>query len=210
MLIIGIAGGTGSGKTTVAERLVHELGPNSVVLLSQDSYYKDNPHLTLQERERINYDHPESIDSALLLEHLRSLRNGRPIDMPQYDFATHSRKSETIRVAPTSVIVLEGILLFADPSLRSELDIKVFVDTDPDVRVLRRLMRDMQERGRSVESVCAQYLDTVKPMHDAFVEPSKRYADLIIPEGGRNEIAIGVLTSRVQSYLGLAATAERR
>lgn len=210
MLIIGIAGGTGSGKTTVAERLVDELGGNNVVLLSQDSYYMGNHHLSMEQRERINYDHPESVDGALLLQHLRQLRQGQAIDMPQYDFSTHNRKEETVKVAPKSVIVLEGILLFSDPSIRNELDIKVFVDTDADVRVLRRLMRDMRERGRSVESVCTQYLETVKPMHDAFVEPSKRFADLIIPEGGRNEIAIGVLSSRVQSYLGLAATIENR
>lgn len=200
MLIIGIAGGTGSGKTTVAERLVDELGTESVVLLSQDSYYMDNRHLSMDERERINYDHPESVDGGLLLQHLRQLRRGEPIDMPQYDFSIHSRMDSAVKVAPKSVIVLEGILLFADPDIREELDIKVFVDTDADVRALRRLMRDIRERGRSVESVCTQYLETVKPMHDAFVEPSKRFADLIIPEGGRNEIAIGVLTSTVQSY----------
>ncbi|MDF2814530.1 MAG: uridine kinase [Paenibacillus sp.] len=201
MLIIGIAGGTGSGKTTVAERLVNELGTESVVLLSQDSYYMDNRHLTMEEREQINYDHPESVDGGLLLQQLRQLRAGMSIDMPEYDFSTHSRKDKTVKVEPKSVIVLEGILLFADPNIRNELDIKVFVDTDADVRVLRRLMRDMQERGRSVESVFTQYLETVKPMHDAFVEPSKRFADIIIPEGGRNEIAIGVLTSRIQFYL---------
>ncbi|MDF2719584.1 MAG: udk [Paenibacillus sp.] len=201
MLMIGIAGGTGSGKTTVAERLVTELGSEQVALLSQDSYYADNRHLSMEEREQINYDHPDSVDGDLLLEHLRLLRRLQPIEMPVYDFSTHSRVGRTIRVMPKRVVILEGILLFADPLIRQELDIKVFVDTDADVRVLRRLSRDIQERGRTVDSVFAQYLNTVKPMHDAFVEPSKRYADLIIPEGGRNDIAIGLLSSRIQSYL---------
>ncbi|TNJ68261.1 uridine kinase [Paenibacillus hemerocallicola] len=201
MLMIGIAGGTGSGKTTVAERLVAALGEERVAFLSQDSYYADNRHLTMEDRERINYDHPDSVDGDLLLDHLRLLRSRQPIDMPVYDFSTHSRVERTIRVQSKRVVIVEGILLFADPLIRQELDIKVFVDTDADVRVLRRLSRDIQERGRTVESVFAQYLNTVKPMHDAFVEPSKRYADLIIPEGGRNDIAIGLLTSRIQSYL---------
>lgn len=201
MLMIGIAGGTGSGKTTVAERLVTELGSEQVALLSQDSYYADNRHMSMKEREQINYDHPDSVDGDLLLEHLRLLRRLQPIEMPVYDFSTHSRVDRTERVMPKRVVILEGILLFADPLIRQELDIKVFVDTDADVRVLRRLSRDIQERGRTVDSVYAQYLNTVKPMHDAFVEPSKRYADLIIPEGGRNDIAIGLLTSRIQSYL---------
>jgi uridine kinase len=201
MLMIGIAGGTGSGKTTVAERLVAALGEDRVAFLSQDSYYADNRHLTMEDRERINYDHPDSLDGDLLLDHLRLLRSRQPIDMPVYDFSTHSRVERTIHVQSKRVVIVEGILLFADPLIRQELDIKVFVDTDADVRVLRRLSRDIQERGRTVESVFAQYLNTVKPMHDAFVEPSKRYADLIIPEGGRNDIAIGLLTSRIQSYL---------
>jgi uridine kinase len=201
MLMIGIAGGTGSGKTTVAERLVAALGEDRVAFLSQDSYYADNRHLTMEDRERINYDHPDSVDGDLLLDHLRLLRSRQPIDMPVYDFSTHSRVERTIHVQSKRVVIVEGILLFADPLIRQELDIKVFVDTDADVRVLRRLSRDIQERGRTVESVFAQYLNTVKPMHDAFVEPSKRYADLIIPEGGRNDIAIGLLTSRIQSYL---------
>jgi uridine kinase len=201
MLMIGIAGGTGSGKTTVAQRIAHELGRGCVALISQDNYYMDNRHLTPDERERINYDHPDSLDNALLLSHLKLLRQGVPIQMPLYDFSAHSRKDETVTVEPKPVVVLEGILIFADPLIRSELDIKVFVDTDADVRVLRRLMRDIKERGRTLDSVYQQYLETVKPMHDAFVEPSKRYADLIVPEGGRNEIAIGVLTSRIQSHL---------
>ncbi|MEF3301605.1 uridine kinase [Paenibacillus sp. GYB003] len=203
MLTIGIAGGTGSGKTTVAERLVEALGPQQVVLLSQDSYYADNRHLPMKERERMNYDHPDSVDGELLLDHLRKLRRREPIEMPIYDFTTHSREDRTIAVQPKPVVILEGILIFADPAIRQELDIKVFVDTDADVRILRRLSRDIQERGRTVESVFHQYLNTVKPMHDAFVEPSKRFADLIIPEGGRNDIAIGLLTSRIQTYLAM-------
>lgn len=203
MLMIGIAGGTGSGKTTVAERLIEALGPQDVALLSQDSYYADNRHLPFAERERMNYDHPDSMDGELLLAHLRKLRNREPIEMPIYDFASHSRVDRTIAVQPKPVVILEGILIFADPQIREQLDIKVFVDTDADVRILRRLTRDIQERGRTVDSVFHQYLNTVKPMHDAFVEPSKRFADLIIPEGGRNEIAIGLLTSRIQTYLAM-------
>ncbi|GAA3404557.1 uridine kinase [Paenibacillus hodogayensis] len=201
MLTIGIAGGTGSGKTTVAERLVESLGPQDVVLLSQDSYYADNRHLSIQERERVNYDHPDSVDGDLLLSHLRMLRSRQAIDMPIYDFSSHTRIDETVNIQPKSVVILEGILIFADPAIRQELDIKVFVDTDADVRVLRRMSRDIQERGRSFDSVFHQYLNTVKPMHDAFVEPSKRFADLIVPEGGQNEIAIGLLASRIQTYL---------
>ncbi|RKN84163.1 uridine kinase [Paenibacillus ginsengarvi] len=201
MLTIGIAGGTGSGKTTVAEKLIEALGPQKVVLLSQDSYYADNSRLPLKERELVNYDHPDALDGELLLQHLRQLRNHEAIEMPIYNFTTHSREQQTIAVQSKPVVILEGILIFADPLIRQELDIKVFVDTDADVRILRRLSRDIQERGRSVESVFHQYLNTVKPMHDAFVEPSKRFADLIIPEGGRNNIAIGLLTSRIQTYL---------
>lgn len=203
MLTIGIAGGTGSGKTTVAERLVESLGPQDVVLLSQDSYYADNRHLSAAEREHVNYDHPDALDGDLLLSHLRLLRRRQPIEVPIYDFTTHCRVERTVTVQPMSVVILEGILIFADPLIRQELDIKVFVDTDADVRVLRRLTRDIEERGRTVQSVFQQYLHTVKPMHDAFVEPSKRFADLIIPEGGRNDIAIGLLTSRIQTYLAI-------
>ncbi|PYI55866.1 uridine kinase [Paenibacillus flagellatus] len=201
MLMIGIAGGTGSGKTTVAEKLVEALGEEQVALLSQDSYYADNRHLSMAERENVNYDHPDAMDGELLLTHLRRLREGNPVEVPVYDFSTHSRVERTVTVTPRRVVILEGILIFADPAIRQELDIKVFVDTDADVRVLRRIARDIQERGRTIDSVFQQYLNTVKPMHDAFVEPSKRYADLIVPEGGQNEIAIRLLTSRIESYL---------
>jgi uridine kinase len=206
MLIIGIAGGTGSGKTTVALELVKRLGEESVALISQDSYYKDNANLTMEQREQLNYDHPDAFDNELLLSHLQQLRNGHTIQVPIYDFTIHSRKSATIPLTAKPVIVLEGIHVLADSKLRETLDIKVFVDTDPDVRVLRRIMRDIQERGRSLESVYDQYLKTVKPMHDAFIEPSKRYADIIIPEGGKNVIAIHALTSMVDRYLTEAST----
>jgi uridine kinase len=201
MLLIGIAGGTGSGKTTVARAIVDQIGADHVLLLSQDSYYVDHPDLTPEQREHLNYDHPDAFDNDLLLEHLQALKRGEAVNVPVYDFSTHRRLPRAIRVEPRPVMVLEGIHVLVDPRIRNELDIKVFVDTDPDVRVLRRILRDIQERGRTVESVFHQYLSTVKPMHDAFVEPSKRYADLIIPEGGQNHIAISLLTTRVEQFL---------
>lgn len=201
MLVIGIAGGTGSGKTTVAHRIVDRIGTQHVALISQDSYYKHLPHLTPEQRAGVNYDHPDSFDNELLLEHLQMLRSGQSIDVPVYSFSEHLRTAETVRVEPKSVIVLEGILVLADAPLRQEMDIKVFVDTDADVRVLRRIARDLRERGRSIESVYAQYLETVKPMHEAFIEPSKRHADLIVPEGGENEIAISLLASRIEQTI---------
>ncbi|MBX6352266.1 MAG: uridine kinase [Thermoflavifilum sp.] len=205
MLIIGIAGGTGSGKTTVARAIVEQVGTASVLLLSQDAYYRDHPELSPEERQHLNYDHPDAFDNDLLLTHLQQLRQGQTIDVPVYDFTIHRRLPETRRVSPRPVVVVEGIHVLVDPRIRDELDIKVFVDTDPDVRLLRRLRRDLEERGRTVESVCDQYLRTVKPMHDAFVEPSKRYADLIIPEGGENHIAIGLLTTRVAQFIDALA-----
>jgi uridine kinase len=201
MLMVGIAGGTGSGKTTVANAIVETLGTENVALIPQDAYYKDQSNLPFQERTRVNYDHPDAFDNDLLLEHLQQLRNGQAIHLPVYDYTLHTRTAQTIRVEHKPVVVLEGIHVLADARIRAELDIKVFVHTDPDVRVLRRLMRDIRERGRSVESVFEQYLTTVKPMHDAFIEPSKRYADLIIPEGGENKIAISLLTTRIQHFL---------
>jgi uridine kinase len=201
MLVIGIAGGTGSGKTTVARRILKRIGTEHVALLSQDSYYKHQPHLTKEERAQVNYDHPNSFDNELLIEHLQELRQGRSVQVPVYSFSEHLRTEETIPLAPTPVVVLEGILVLADEPLRKEMDIKVFVDTDADVRVLRRINRDMRERGRSFDSVFAQYLNTVKPMHEAFIEPSKRYADLIVPEGGENEIAVTLLASRIKQSI---------
>ncbi|QSO47014.1 uridine kinase [Alicyclobacillus mengziensis] len=197
MLIVGIAGGTGSGKTTVAKAIVDALGEDHVALISQDAYYKDHATLTFEERSQLNYDHPESFDNELLITHLTKLHDGIDIEIPVYDFTTHTRRTDTIHIAAKPVIVLEGIHVLVEESIRKYLDIKVFVDTDPDVRVLRRVVRDIEDRGRTIESIYQQYLRTVKPMHDAFIEPSKRYADLIIPEGGENKIAISLLTSRL-------------
>jgi uridine kinase len=201
MLVIGIAGGTGSGKTTVAHRILKRIGTKHVALISQDSYYKHQPHLTKEERAAVNYDHPNSFDNELLIEHLQKLRVGGEVRVPVYSFSEHLRTVETVTLEPKPVIVLEGILVLADEQLRREMDIKVFVDTDADVRVLRRIARDLKERGRTFDSVFAQYLDTVKPMHEAFIEPSKRYADLIVPEGGENEIAVSLLASRIEQAI---------
>ncbi|MCL6454079.1 MAG: uridine kinase [Alicyclobacillus sp.] len=206
MLTVGIAGGTGSGKTTVACAILDALGPKHVALLSQDAYYKDHAPLTFDERRQLNYDHPDSFDNELLCQHLDALRAGAAIEMPVYDFAMHARRPETIPVPPKPVVVLEGIHVLVDERIRAQLDIKVYVDTDADVRVLRRVLRDIQERGRTIESVYEQYVSTVKPMHDAFIEPSKRYADLIVPEGGENKIAISLLTSRIRSFLSESLT----
>lgn len=208
MLVIGIAGGTGSGKTTVAHRIVNRIGTKHVALISQDSYYKHQPHLTKEERAGVNYDHPDSFDNELLIQHLHQLRQGKQVQVPVYSFSEHLRTTDTILLEPKPVVVLEGILVLADEPLRKEMDIKVFVDTDADVRVLRRISRDLRERGRSFESVFAQYLDTVKPMHEAFIEPSKRYADLIVPEGGENEIAVSLLASRIEKSIPVKARLE--
>ena len=201
MLTIGIAGGTGSGKTTVANAIVSALGESQVTLLCQDAYYRELGRIPLEERQRINYDHPDAFDNDLLLRHLQVLRQGRNIEVPVYDFTLHTRSNRVVPVTAKPVIVLEGIHVLVDERVRSQLDIKVFVHTDADVRVLRRLRRDLEDRGRTVDSVFRQYLATVKPMHDAFIEPSKRYADLIIPEGGENKIAISLLTSRIHQFL---------
>ncbi|OJV99898.1 MAG: uridine kinase [Chloroflexi bacterium 54-19] len=183
-LIIGVAGGSGSGKTTVAQHIVDNIGPEQVALLEHDSYYKDQSNLSPQERLSVNYDHPDSLDNALLVRHLQELKAGRAVEVPTYDFKLYSRTPETIRVEPKPVIVVEGILIYVDPRLRKLMNLKIFVDTDADLRFIRRLQRDIVQRGRTVESVVEQYLQTVRLMHLEFVEPSKRYADLIIPEGG--------------------------
>jgi uridine kinase len=201
MLIIGIAGGTGSGKTTVARELAKELGREKIIIVSQDSYYAHKPHLPFEERVNQNYDHPDAFEDQLLMAHLLQLRNGQPVEVPVYDFSQHLRTSQTILVSPRPVIIVEGILILVDPELRKLFDIKVYVDTDADTRVLRRIIRDIEDRGRTLQSVCNQYLDTVKPMHEAFVEPSKRYADIIIPEGGRNRVALSLLVSRVEKHI---------
>jgi uridine kinase len=201
MLIIGIAGGTGSGKSTVAESLQKELGPANVALISQDSYYADLANLPFEERAKRNYDHPDAFENELLIEHLDQIRGGKSIEVPIYDFSQHARTSKKIPITPHPVIVVEGILILAESALRKTFDIKVYVDTDADTRVIRRITRDIEERGRTLDSVCKQYLNTVKPMHEAFVEPSKRYADIIIPVGGYNTVALSLLVSRIESYL---------
>lgn len=200
MIIVGIAGGTGSGKTTFAQALQAATGEDCVII-SQDSYYVANTDLSFEERLKINYDHPDAFEDELLIEHLQMLRRGETIEVPVYDFEAYARTDRTIMVRPHRVVLVEGILVLASASLRSLFDLKVFVDTDPDVRILRRLVRDVQERGRSLESVHSQYLSTVKPMHEAFVEPSKKYADLIVPEGGHNQVALETVAARLRQYL---------
>lgn len=195
-LTIGVAGGSGSGKTTVA-RAIHARLDVDAVFLDQDAYYRDLGHLSLDERARTNFDHPDALDTDLMVAHLEALAAGRAIDKPTYDFARHTRAAATVRVEPREVIIVDGILSFADAQLRRRFDVKVFVDVADDLRFIRRLQRDVSDRGRSVDSVIAQYLGTVRPMHLEFVEPSKRYADIIVPEGGQNVIAIEMLAARV-------------
>lgn len=200
-MIIGISGGTGSGKTTVAQKIIAPVGAENVVYLQQDSYYRNLGDMPLDLRHRVNYDHPDAFDTELLINHLQALRAGESIDQPTYDYATHSRKTETIQVEPRPVIIVEGILVFVNPQMRGLMDLKIFVDTDADIRFIRRLDRDVHERGRSVESVIKQYEATVRPMHLQFVEPSKRYADIIIPEGGFNDVGIDLITGKIKSFL---------
>jgi uridine kinase len=202
-LVIGICGGTGSGKSTIAERIISVLLPESVLVLQQDHYYKDFPHLSLEQRAKQNFDHPESFDMPLLVEQVRQLRNGHAIDRPVYDFTKHQRAASTVRMNPSTAIILEGILIFDNKALRELLDIKIFVDTDADLRFIRRLSRDIRERGRTVESVIEQYLATVRPMHMEFIEPSKRYADVIIPEGGHNEVGIDLVIQKIRSLVAI-------
>jgi uridine kinase len=198
-LTIGVAGGSGSGKTTVVQALTKAVGPDRVAFLPHDAYYREYNHLSLEERTSINWDHPDALDTELLVQHLSLLVSGHAIERPVYDFRTYSRLTQCERVEPRPVIIVEGILILAEPALRSLLDIKIYVDTDPDIRFIRRLQRDMHERERSVPSIIEQYLKTVRPMHLEFVEPSKRYADLIIPEGGYNRVAIDMLVARVKA-----------
>jgi uridine kinase len=197
--VIGVAGGSGSGKTTVVRRIVDTLGGEQVSLLEHDKYYRDYPGLRLEERAALNYDHPDSLETDLLVQHVKALREGRAVDVPSYDFARYARRAETTTVPPRRAIIVEGILIFTDPELRRLMDVKVFVDTDDDTRFIRRLQRDISERGRTVQSVIDQYLNTVKPMHLDFVEPSKRYADIIIPQGGHNRVAIEMLLTLIRS-----------
>lgn len=198
--IIGIAGGTGSGKTTLTRRLKERFGED-VAVVSHDNYYKRHDELPYEARCRLNYDHPDAFDTDLMVRQIEALRRGETIACPVYDFTVHNRSNETLRIAPTSVIILEGILLFADARLRELMDVRIFVDTDADVRILRRVVRDVKKRGRSLESVVAQYLTTVKPMHEQFVEPSKRHADVIVPEGGKNAVALDMIIRRVEHHL---------
>lgn len=207
MLIIGIAGGTGSGKTTVARSVIEQLGPDKVTFISQDNYYKDQSHLTMEERVLTNYDHPFAFDNELLIEHLIMLRDKKSAAAPVYDFTAHTRSTtETMVLKPNRIVIVEGLFVLYDEKLRNMLNIKVFVDTDSDVRLLRRVLRDMEERGRSIHSIHKQYLATVKPMHEAFIEPSKKYADLIIPEGGHNEVGIQMLSILTEKYMSSSGT----
>ena len=201
-LIIGIAGGSGSGKTTLSENIANHFG-NEISVLRHDDYYKSQKDLSLTQRASLNYDHPDAFDTELLISHLDSLKNGIAVDCPLYDYAHHDRSDETRRVEATRVILLEGILIFENPDLLSRLDMKIFVDTDPDVRIIRRILRDVKERGRTLDSVICQYLATVKPMHEAFVEPSKKNADVIIPEGGMNPVAYGMIIQKISAHLAL-------
>lgn len=200
-IIIGIAGGSGSGKTTLANRLRDSFGPQEAILVSHDNYYKRHDDMPFAARQLLNYDHPDAFDTELLVEQLRELKAGHAVDCPTYDYAQHNRAQATIRLEPAPVVLVEGILLFADPELCDLFDLKVFVDTDADERILRRILRDVNERGRTLSSVVTQYLTTVKPMHEAFVEPSKRKADLIVPVGGENEAAVEMLVRYIQTHL---------
>jgi uridine kinase len=205
-LVIGICRGTGSGKTTITERIISALSQESVLILQQDHYYKDLPHLLLEQRAKQNFDHPDSFDTPLLIEHVRKLREGNPIDRPVYDFAKYERASHTVRLNSHPAMILEGILIFESKPLRDLMDIKIFVDTDADLRFIRRLSRDIRERGRTVDSVVEQYLATVRPMHMEFIEPSKRHADVIIPEGGHNEVGIDLVIQKIRSLVAIESS----
>lgn len=201
MLVIGIAGGTGSGKTTVVNKIIASLPAGEVAVMPQDSYYKDSSHIPPQERSKINFDEPAAIEWTLLVEHLRQLKEGKTIQMPTYSYLTCTRQTETVEVAPSDVIIVEGILVLTDPQIRNMLDIKVFVDADPDDRLIRVIARDCIERGRTPEIVINRYQEVLKPMHMQYIEPSKRYADLIVPQGGSNTVAINLLTDYIESRL---------
>ena len=199
--VIGMAGGTGSGKTTVVKKIVNSFPDEQVIMLPQDAYYKDQSHLPLEDRRKINYDHPMAFDNELLIEHIEALSKGQAVDLPVYSYITYTRSKEYIHIEPREILIVEGILVLDDARVRDLLDIKIFVDTDADERFIRRLKRDIMERGRSVESVIDQYMNIVRPMHLQFVEPTKRYADVIVPEGGQNEVAIDLITTKIRSLL---------
>ncbi len=200
-VLIGITGGTGSGKSTIAKEIYKSFGEDCIAMIEQDSYYKDQSHLTSEERVKTNYDHPDAFDTKLLVEQLNKLINGEVVEKPIYDFEIHNRVKETVRIEPRDIIILEGILILQEEILRDMLDIKIYVDTDPDVRFIRRMVRDVKERGRTIDSVITQYLTVVKQMHEQFTENTKRYADIIIPEGGHNKVAIDIITANIKQIL---------
>ena len=200
MIVVGIAGGTGSGKTTITRQVQKAFGDEATVI-NHDNYYRAHHNMSWEEKIQLNYDHPDAFETDLLVEHIKELKEGRAIQCPVYDYSIHDRLEETTLVVPSNILIVEGILIFENQQLRDSMDIKVYVDTDADVRILRRILRDVKERGRTLDSVIQQYLLTVKPMHEAFVEPSKRYADVIIPEGGRNQVAIEMVISRLRAHM---------
>lgn len=201
-IFIGITGGTGSGKSTIAKEIYRQFGEDCIAMIEQDSYYKDQSHLSIEDRVKTNYDHPNAFDNNLLVSHLESLLNGHSIQKPSYDFSIHNRIEDTTKVEPKEIVIVEGILILEDPRIRELLDIKIYVDTDADVRIIRRMVRDINERGRTIESVINQYLNVVKPMHNQFTEPTKKFADLIIPEGGHNKVAIDIIVAKIKEVLG--------
>jgi uridine kinase len=200
-ILIGITGGTGSGKSTIAREIYKKFGEQCIAMIEQDSYYKDQSHLSFDERIKTNYDHPDAFDTTLIVEHLNMLLAEKAIEKPIYDFEVHNRKIETIRLEPRDIVIVEGILILQEPEIRDLLDIKIYVDTDADVRIIRRLIRDINERGRTIDSVINQYLNVVRPMHLQFTEPTKRYADIIIPEGGHNKVAIDIIVANIKQFL---------
>ena len=201
-IFIGITGGTGSGKSTIAKEIYRQFGEDCIAMIEQDSYYKDQSHLSMEDRVKTNYDHPNAFDNNLLVSHLESLLNGHSIQKPSYDFSIHNRIEDTSKVEPKEIVIVEGILILEDPRIRELLDIKIYVDTDADVRIIRRMVRDINERGRTMESVINQYLNVVKPMHNQFTEPTKKFADIIIPEGGHNKVAIDIIVAKIKEVLG--------
>ena len=201
-IFIGITGGTGSGKSTIAKEIYRQFGEDCIAMIEQDSYYKDQSHLSMEDRVKTNYDHPNAFDNNLLVSHLESLLNGHSIQKPSYDFSIHNRIEDTTKVEPKEIVIVEGILILEDPRIRELLDIKIYVDTDADVRIIRRMVRDINERGRTMESVINQYLNVVKPMHNQLTEPTKKFADIIIPEGGHNKVAIDIIVAKIKEVLG--------
>ena len=201
-IFIGITGGTGSGKSTIAKEIYRQFGEECIAMIEQDSYYRDQSHLSMDDRVKTNYDQPNAFDNNLLVSHLESLLNGHSIQKPSYDFSIHNRIEDTTKVEPKEIVIVEGILILEDPRIRELLDIKIYVDTDADVRIIRRMVRDINERGRTIESVINQYLNVVKPMHNQFTEPTKKFADIIIPEGGHNKVAIDIIVAKIKEVLG--------